>query len=87
MNASWTGTFSRSASTPLGLLDQDPAVQRGVQLVGHNVTAVDRTLLQQADGGDVGEGLPDAQLARIERAWVDVEEVQRADHLGTQPHR
>ena len=87
VNASCDGHVKPFGEDPFGLLDQDPAVERGLQLLGEDVAAVDGALLQQADGGDVGEGLPDAQLALVERARVDVEEVQRADDLGAQPHR
>ena len=47
----------------LGLFDQDAAVQRGLQLLGQDVAAADGALLQQPDGGHVGQGLADAELA------------------------
>jgi hypothetical protein len=70
----------------LGLLDQDPAVQRVLQLFGEGVTMADGALLQQADGGDVGQGLGDPAGAVVEGARVGVEEIQGADHVGAQAH-
>ena len=43
----------------LGLLDDDPAVQRRLELLGERLGAADRPLLDQADRGDVGKGLDD----------------------------
>jgi hypothetical protein len=37
----------------LGLFDEDPAVERGLQLLGEDVPAADRAMLQQANGRDV----------------------------------
>ncbi len=44
-------------------------------------------LVQQADGGYVGQGLADAYVRRGEGARADAEQVQRADDLLAQPHR
>jgi Fe-S cluster assembly protein SufB len=44
-------------------------------------------LVQQADGGDVGEGPADADAGRVEGAPGGAEEVQGADDLLAQPHR
>src|SRR4051812_26330596 len=37
----------------LGLLDDDPAVERALELLGERFGAGDRPLLQDGDGGDV----------------------------------
>jgi hypothetical protein len=44
----------------LSLLDDDPAVQRGLQLLIERVTLPRAALVQQADGGDVCQRLADA---------------------------
>jgi hypothetical protein len=43
--------------------------------------------VQQADGGDVGESLADADGGEVEGARVGAEQVQGADDLLAQPHR
>jgi hypothetical protein len=50
-----------------GLLDQDAAVERGLQLLGEEVALPDRPGLEQADGGDVGERLAQPDRSRAER--------------------
>ena len=71
----------------LGLLDDDPAVQRGLELLGQGLGAAHVLFLQQADRGHVGQCLPDAQFGLAERAGAGAEEVQGADDLIPQPHR
>ena len=61
--ASATSDLEAFGQDALGLFDQDAAVQRGLQLFGDDVAAMDGALLQQADGGHVGQGLADTQLA------------------------
>jgi hypothetical protein len=39
-----------------GLLDDDPAIQRGLQLLVEDVAAAQAAVMQQADGGHVGQG-------------------------------
>jgi hypothetical protein len=51
-----------------------------------SVAAVDGALLQQPDGGHVGQGLADAQRGRVQHTRIGVEEIQRADHLIAQAH-
>jgi hypothetical protein len=64
------------------LFDQDPAAQCGLQLLGERVAAMDGPLLQQTDGGHIGQCLTDAQLDRVQRAGSNIEKIQCADHLG-----
>ena len=71
----------------LGLLDDDPAVQRALELLGEGLGAAHVPLLQQADRGHVGQRLSDAQVGLAERAGLGAEQVQRADDLVPQPHR
>ena len=49
-----------------GLFDDDPAVQRAVELFGEDFAAADGPLLQQPDRGDVGERLADLDVAVVE---------------------
>jgi hypothetical protein len=44
---------------PFGLLDDDTALQRGLQLFGDNLAASDGSLLKEPDRRYVGEGLAD----------------------------
>jgi hypothetical protein len=57
-----------------GLLDQDPAGQRVLQLFGEGVAVADRALLQQSDGGHVGQRLAVAVTpictASVARSWM-----------------
>ena len=46
-----------------GLLDDDPAVQRALQLRGQPVSVARRRVLQQRDGGGMGKRLRDATSA------------------------
>ncbi len=71
----------------LGLLDDDPAVQRGLQLLVEGIAAAHAALVQQADGGHVGQRLADVDAVGVEGAGGGAEEVERADDLVAQPHR
>jgi len=71
----------------LGLLDDDPAVQRGLQLLIQGVAMAHAALVQQADGGHVGPGLADSHASGVKGARGGAEQVQRADDLLAQPHR
>ena len=46
----------------LGLLDEDPTLQGGLQLLGERDLVVDGALVQQADGGDVGQAWRDGEI-------------------------
>ena len=48
----------------LRLLDHDPAVEGGLQLVGEQACVLGGTLLDQSDRGDVGEGLRGVEVGR-----------------------
>src|SRR3984893_2855593 len=50
----------------LGLLDDDPAVQRGLQLLVEGIAAAHAALVQQADGGHVGQRLANTDAVRVE---------------------
>jgi membrane protein len=71
----------------LGLLDHDAAVQGALQLGGQHLPPADRLLLQQPDGGDVGEGLEDVHLGGVQRAGGGVEQAEGADHVLPEPER
>jgi len=46
----------------LGLLDHHPAVQSGLQLFVEDLAAADRALLQDADGGHIGQRLRQGEI-------------------------
>jgi hypothetical protein len=71
----------------LGLLDDDPAVQRRLQLLVERVAAAYAALVQQADGGHVGQRLTDPHILGVEAAGGLAEEVEGADDLVPQSHR
>ena len=71
----------------LGLLDDDPAVQRGLQLLVEGIAVAHAALMQQADGGHVGQRLANLDAVCVEGTWGGAEKVERADDLVAQPHR
>ncbi|MBE1467399.1 hypothetical protein H4W33_006411 [Kibdelosporangium phytohabitans] len=62
-------------------------MQRGLQLFRHDLLVVHRALLQDADGGHVGQGLSQRDAVVVDGGCVGVEQGQSADHLVAQPHR
>jgi hypothetical protein len=70
----------------LGLLDDDPAVQRGLQLLIHGVAVAHAALVQQAEGGHVGQSLAHTYVRGSPGTRDGAEQVQRADDLVAQPH-
>jgi len=78
---------SRSASLPLACSMITRLFKCGLELLGDGFAAAHVALVQQPDGGHVGQGLADAQVRRVERAGFGAEQVQRADGLIPQPHR
>ena len=71
----------------LGLLDDDPASERQLQLPGDDLAAADGALLQDADGGGIGQGLRQAKFRDAQAAGVIVEQVERAYYLAAQTQR
>ncbi len=67
----------------LGLFDQYAAVQRGLQLFVEDGAAPAGTLSQQADGGDVGQGLGERGSGQVEGAGGRTEEVQGTDSVSS----
>ena len=55
----------------------------GVDLRSHDRRAV----LQDGDGGDVGERLGDGHVVVAERSALGAEQVEGPDHVAAQPHR
>jgi hypothetical protein len=51
-----------------GLLDDDPAAGGALELPGVLLAGAPVSLLQQPDCGDVGQGLADTEVLRVERA-------------------
>ena len=48
---------------PLGLLDDDPGVQCGLQLLVDHIGLSENTLVQNANRGDIGKRLADVDIA------------------------
>ena len=84
-NASSDADTHQGQPDTLGLLDQDPAVQSRLELFGDQVGLVDGTLLEEPDGGDVGERLRQRQVAGSESRRFDAEQVHGADDLVPKP--
>ena len=70
----------------LGLLDDDAAVEGGLELFGKGFALVNGAGLEKSDGGHVGEGLPELDGVGVKRAGPGAEQVERADDVGAQPH-
>ena len=71
----------------LGLLDDDPRLERALELRRHHERIVQRPFLQDADRGDVGERLRDLAVFGAEGFGTRREDVERADHFASQSHR
>lgn len=71
---------------PGGLLDDDGAVQRCLKLFGQCLAAAQVPLVQQADGGEIGQRLPHALPGRVERTRIGAEQVERPDDVASKPH-
>jgi hypothetical protein len=56
-------------------------------LLVERVAAAHAALVQQADGGHVGQRLANVDAIRVEGAGTGAEKVERADDLVAQPHR
>ena len=65
----------------LGLLDDDPAVECRLELLGEGLGAAHVPFLQQPDCGDVSQCLPDAQLGRPR----SLSDFPSAVQLGSRP--
>src|SRR5439155_21593831 len=66
---------------PLRLFDADPALQRVLQLLREQPLPRGGAVLQDADGGDIGQCLRLDQPGVVERMRVRAQQVQRTDHL------
>lgn len=62
-----------------GLLDQDAAGQGLGELLVDELGLGGGTVLNDADSGQVGEGLDDEDIFFVHRGWLEPEQVQRAD--------
>ena len=65
---------------PLSLLDQDPAVEGGLQLFGEQFPLAAHAFLDQPDSRDVGERLADGDVIVVQDGPGRAEEVEGADH-------
>jgi len=76
--------FRRDA---LDLLDQDAAGQRGFQLAVLDVRLFQGALLEDRDGGDVGECLGERDVVVAETLRCGLEEAERTDDPAAQAQR
>jgi hypothetical protein len=67
------------------LLDDHPAVQRGLELFVEDLAVSDGAFGQDPDRRDVGQRLSQGKIDRGKRAGVAVKQVQRPDRLPAQP--
>src|SRR3954465_15189911 len=77
------GPFSEHS---LRLLDDDAGVQGLAELVVEHLGLDRGTMLQDGDGGDVGEGLGRDDVGLLEPAALGAEEIESADRQSSQPH-
>ena len=70
-----------------GLLDDDAAVERVVELLVEDLGLERGAVLEDGDGGDVGERLGGVEVGWSHLAGLDVEQVEGADDGAAQPHR
>ena len=61
----------------LGLFEDDSAVQRALQLLAQVLVPLRFAVLDDRDGGHVGQRLRDPHGARVQGVGVAVEQVQR----------
>ena len=79
---------ARVGDHTFGLLDHDAAVQREVELLVEDVGVPDGgPMLQDGDGGHVGERLAGEHVDRVHRSLVGPEQVDGADDLAAQAER
>jgi hypothetical protein len=71
----------------LGLFDGDSGVEGALQLFGEDLAVGERSLLQQADGGDVGEGLDDVEVVGLDPSGGGAEQVEGPDDGVAVPQR
>ena len=70
----------------LGLLNDYPAIERCLELLGKGLVTLDGAGLENADGRDVSQGLSQPKGVRIQCPWSGAEQVQCPDHVVAQPH-
>ena len=70
----------------LGLLDDDAAVEGVVELLVDDLGLERGAVLEDGDGGDVGEGLGGVDVGLSHLARLGVEQVEGADDGAPQPH-
>ena len=69
----------------LGLLDQNAATERALQLRPSHAALPDGAFLKNADGGGVGQRLDRAQVLRSQTAEAIPEDIERSDGRRSQP--
>jgi hypothetical protein len=71
----------------LGLLDDDAARQCALELRVEVLLRQLVAVLEDGDGGDVGERLGDEDVIGVQRAHLGTEEVEGTDDVAAQAHR
>lgn len=69
-----------------GLLDDDPAVERVLQLLGQCLPLLRNSMLEDADGRNIRDCLCREHVVGVEWSGAGAQEIQRADRMGAQPH-
>ena len=72
---------------PFRLLDDDAAVQSVVELFVEDLSLERGAVLEDGDGGDVGERLGGLDVGLSHLPGLDVEQVEGTDDRAAQPHR
>ena len=72
---------------PLGLLDDDPAGEGLGELLVEELGVERGAVLEDGDGGDVGERLRGDDVVVAQGACREAEQVEDADDVAAQAHR
>nr|WP_245674308.1 AAA family ATPase [Actinoplanes rectilineatus] len=70
----------------LSAFDVQSGGERGLELFGQGATSGDRAVLEQGDGGEVGEGSADLPVGLGQAARGVAEQIEHPDGLLTQTH-
>ena len=75
----------RLGQNTLGLLDQDPAVEGALELVGHDSAFLDQPFLEDSDRRDVRKRLRREYVPRVQFTDAGVEKIESSDGLPAEP--
>jgi len=77
---------SLSATIPLALLDDDAAIERVLALLVDDLGFERGAVLEDGDGGDIGQSLGGFDIGPAHFARLQVEQVEGSDDGAPQPH-